>query len=332
MFAMYASVGELSVLGVRSSWNQAILGLEPIPSLSDARFVRYWLEHLRPNLIALTRSNTQDNLNAELVGNLPFPTLSAVAQSRIADYLDRETAHIDMLIQKKARLSSLLSEAGQRRLLDSVGDWRSADTWSLRQAGADVVTGPFGTQLAASEYIDGGVPVVNPTHITSTGKIRPDRWISVPEDVANRLARHRVAAGDILLARKGDVGRSAVVSADQGGWLCGSDSIAVRTRKSTLRPHFLVLVLQIDLYRQQLEARSTGVMMANLNESTLLSFRLPRLSIMRQDEVVTQMTAALREVRRLVARLSESVKLLKERRHALITAAVTGELDIPEAA
>lgn len=253
-------------------------------------------------------------------------------QRAIAAYLDRETARIDALVEKKKAMMTLLTENSQRRFLDAVGDWRSVPTWSLRQAGADVVTGPFGTQLAASEYIEGGVPVINPTHITSTGEIRPDPQSSVPESVANRLARHRVVAGDILLARKGDVGRATIVSADQTGWLCGSDSIAVRTREATLRSHYLVAVLQVHLYRQQLEASSSGAMMASLNEATLLSFRIPRLSTASQDDRVARWADAQSQIRRATMQLAESVSALKERRQALITAAISGQLDIPEAA
>ena len=108
LFAMYASVGEVAVLGTTASWNQAILGIQPLPERSDARFLGYWLEHLRPTLGALTRSNTQDNLNAEQVGNLPFPILPAAHQRAIADYLDTETARIDALIEKKRRMVELM--------------------------------------------------------------------------------------------------------------------------------------------------------------------------------------------------------------------------------
>ncbi|MEJ7633096.1 MAG: restriction endonuclease subunit S, partial [Rubrobacteraceae bacterium] len=69
LFAMYASVGAVSVLDTEASWNQAILGMTPVPSLADRRFLVYWLLSLRPRLRELFRSNTQDNLNAEQVGN-----------------------------------------------------------------------------------------------------------------------------------------------------------------------------------------------------------------------------------------------------------------------
>ena len=110
LFAMYASVGAVSVLDTEASWNQAILGMTPVPSLADRRFLVYWLLSLRPRLRELFRSNTQDNLNAEQVGNLPYPVLPVDRQQAISDFLDAETARIDALIEKKRRMRQLLGE------------------------------------------------------------------------------------------------------------------------------------------------------------------------------------------------------------------------------
>lgn len=121
LFAMYASVGVVAELAVTASWNQALLGIEPVPGVSNRRFVRYWMEHLRPGLGALARSNTQDNLNAEQVGNLDFPVLPVETQRAIADYLDTETSHIDTLITKKRRMIELFRQR-----------WRSMVEYRMR--------------------------------------------------------------------------------------------------------------------------------------------------------------------------------------------------------
>jgi type I restriction enzyme S subunit len=110
LFAMYASVGAIGVLGVCATWNQAILGITADRLRASDRFLRYWLEHLSRDLDALTRSNTQDNLNAEQVGNLPFPLVDVQEQRAIADFLDTETARIDALLAKKQRMIELLRE------------------------------------------------------------------------------------------------------------------------------------------------------------------------------------------------------------------------------
>ena len=96
---MYASVGALGRLGTTGTWNQAILGISPREGRADDRFLGYWLAHLKPTLASLFRSNTQANLNAEQVANLPFTDTSFEDQRRIADFLDAETARVDRLIR-----------------------------------------------------------------------------------------------------------------------------------------------------------------------------------------------------------------------------------------
>jgi type I restriction enzyme S subunit len=74
LFAMYASVGAVATLGIPATWNQAILGIRPLPGRSDRRFLAYWLQYIAPQARALVRASTQDNLNAEQVANSRSPS------------------------------------------------------------------------------------------------------------------------------------------------------------------------------------------------------------------------------------------------------------------
>jgi type I restriction enzyme, S subunit len=252
-------------------------------------------------------------------------------QRDIARFLDAETARMDALIQRRRRMIELLGEREQASLIETMGDWRAEVTRSLRQYRTRVLTGPFGTQLAADEYVDGGVPLINPTHIRR-GRLIPESGVSVPEAVAERLSRHRLAAGDIVMGRKGDVGRAAVVPSESHGWLCGSDSIAIRTDPDRLLPRWLALVLHVDLYRQQLAAGSTGAMMANVNETTLSTLRIPDLTLEEQARAADAAATVVKRYEFLAGRGARQIELLVEHRHALVTAAVTGQLDLAKVA
>ena len=255
-----------------------------------------------------------------------LPTLGA--QRVIADYLDAETARIDELLRSRLSMARLVEEREQAHLAYLLGDWRTMPMSTLRQSRTRLVTGPFGTQLAASEYATGGTPVINPTHIAD-GRIDPDPDVAVPLAVAVRLARHRLERGDIVMGRKGDVGRAAVIGPREYGWICGSDSIAIRTDPQRVLPDYLALVMSMGYYRQQLEARSTGAMVANVNESILMDFRVPAVPPERQREIIAAGHRIRRLRRRAVAAIEGQAALLIERRQALITAAVTGQLEIP---
>jgi type I restriction enzyme S subunit len=307
--------------------------IRPSTRVVHDRFLFWFMSSTitRERLAVAATGVTRFGLRSDSIGNLRMPSWPLHTQRAIADYLDTETTRIDDLIAKKHRLRRLLDEWEQSAMLSIVGDWRRGTTVSLRQLGASVTTGPFGTQLSATEYVRGGIPVINPTHV-QRGAIVPEESVSVPPAVARRLQRHRLRREDLILGRKGDVGRAATVTNHQAGWVCGSDCIAVRVPQDRIRTPILAALLHIDLYRQQLEARSTGAMVASLNEGTLLSFRMPALNPAAQAEALGRLDRV--RVRRdmLENRLGAQVALLREHRQALITAAVTGELEIPGAA
>lgn len=257
---------------------------------------------------------------------LPVLVPPVETQRAIVDLLDAETARVDALIEKKLSLMRLLGEWEQASLLKELGDWRQENGTTLRQYGTRVVTGPFGTQLKADEYATGGVPVINPTHIRR-GRFVPEPNVAVSEVVAQRLSRHRLTPGDVVMGRKGDVGRCAVTPAAADGWLCGSDSIAIRVNSAKLLPEWLSLLLHIDLYRQQLAASSTGAMVAGINEAILLALRLPTRSVAQQIKSVAAAGRVVERFESVAKRLQRQLELLQEHRQALVTAAVTGQLD-----
>ncbi|MDB4818319.1 hypothetical protein OAG98_01805 [Acidimicrobiales bacterium] len=327
---MNAHLGGIGVTPCDGRMSPVYVVLRP-GSAIDVRYLAHHLRHIGVSggLVVLSRSirfNSAD-LSFDKIRSLPVLVPPLGEQRAIADYLDTETARIDALITQKRRLITLLEEQQEALLLREIGDWRCGANRTLRQYGTNVLTGPFGTVLAASEYIDGGIPLVNPTHIKA-GRVVPEEGVGVSEQVANRIARHRLSKGDIVMGRKGDVGRSAVITEREDGWVCGSDSIAIRC-SAYLEPEFLAAALRIGLYRQQLERTSTGAMVLNVNEGILLGLLLPSATREEQRQSVVGAHRVLDRHASLRSNMSRQLDLLVEHRQALITAAVTGELRVP---
>jgi type I restriction enzyme S subunit len=296
----------------------------------DPRFLG-WVAQSDPfieEIVARSVGVSYPAINGLEVGDLRVAVPDLATQRAIADYLDAATARIDAIASRRMFMIRLFQEWEQARLVGLLGDWRAIPTATLRQLRTTVITGPFGTQLAASEYTRGGVPLINPTHI-SDGRLTPDPEVAVLRDVARRLIRHRLDVGDIVMGRKGDVGRAAVVGPTEAGWICGSDSIAIRTAGERLLPEFLAVALRSDYYRQQLEAQSTGAMVASVSESILLAFRVPNVPIDEQKRIVEAGREAHRSRALIVDLLRGQAERMEEWRQALITAAVTGQLPIP---
>jgi type I restriction enzyme S subunit len=167
-------------------------------------------------------------------------------------------------------------------------------------------TGPFGSALHQSDYVEDGVPVVNPMQIVD-GAIRPTSSMTVSESAARKLSDFRLAAGNVVIARRGGMGRCAYVDDEANGWLCGTGSMVIRTGP-LMDPRFLQRVLSSAPTVAALEAASVGSTMVNLNQGTLANLHIP-LPPKPEQEAIAR---ALNDADALVESLEQ---LLAKKRH-----------------
>ena len=155
-----------------------------------------------------------------------------------------------------------------------VRGWRETTLGAVLGPGG-LQTGPFGTQLRAAEYEPGGVPVVLPRDLAD-GAIHHDGAAAVSETKARILDRYRLETGDLVLARRGEVGRCALVREDQAGWLCGTGCMRLRLGPE-VESRFLVQFLRWRRTLDWFADRAVGQTMANLNGRIVraLPLRLP---------------------------------------------------------
>ncbi len=143
---------------------------------------------------------------------------------------------------------------------------------------ADLVsTGPFGSMLHKSDYVSDGVPLINPVNIVDE-EIVPNQQKQVSPEAVRRLSSYVLRNGDVVVGRRGEIGRCAVVGPKESGWVCGTGCFFVRPAGS-VDPTFLAHLLRSPRYREMLEDASTGATMKNMSNSTLaqLPISLPAL-------------------------------------------------------
>ena len=156
----------------------------------------------------------------------------------------------------------------------------------------ELQTGPFGSSLHQSDYEIGGTPVINPASMRN-GKIVPVEKMAVGKNVLERLTTFKLRAGDIVMGRRGEMGRCAVVTKHEEGWLCGTGSLILRLSNG-LYPRYLAMLIGSPHVRQYLGGFAVGATMQNLNQSILLkmSIGLPPLAeqhriVAKVDELMT---------------------------------------------
>ncbi|EMD1176055.1 restriction endonuclease subunit S [Vibrio harveyi] len=277
--------------------------------------------------------------------NFAYASPDITEQTQIANFLDHETAKIDTLIEKQQQLIKLLKEKRQAvishavtkglnpqaPMKDSGVDWLGEvpEHWVVAQLKFNtklMQTGPFGSQLHAEDYVEGGVPLINPAHMIN-GEIVPDPQVSVDADTQERLSRHKLSEGDIIFARRGELGRCAVVTDQQVGWICGTGSLKA-TLNERLIPEYAYLLITSDGVVAELSLESKGSTMDNLNTETLGKIRTPVPPVHEQRAILAYVDEVSGKYKQLVDMAENAIGLMKERRTALISAAVTGKIDV----
>jgi type I restriction enzyme S subunit len=139
---------------------------------------------------------------------------------------------------------------------------------ACEDGGGDIQTGPFGSQLHASDYVSVGVPSIMPQNIGDNRIIEDGIARITPED-ARRLSRYLVRKGDIVYSRRGDVERRALVRPHEDGWLCGTGCLRVRFGENGADPRYASYYLGHPDVREWIVRHAHGATMPNLNTSIL---------------------------------------------------------------
>lgn len=190
--------------------------------------------------------------------------------------------------------------------------WEQTTLGELCERGnGSIQTGPFGSQLHASDYVERGVPSVMPKDI-GENRIRRDALSMISEDDADRLSRYRMQPGDIVYSRRGDVERRALITEAEAGWLCGTGCLRVRLGSSAV-PAYVSYFLGHPAVRSWIVQHAVGATMANLNTEILGAVPVvvpPRPTQVRVAEVLGALDAKI-DVNQRVAQGAEDLAVSK---------------------
>jgi type I restriction enzyme S subunit len=202
---------------------------------------------------------------------IPLPPLSE--QKRIAAILDKA----DAIRRKRQQAIQLADEFLRAVFLDMFGDpVTNPKGWEVKALKeiSRIQIGPFGTQLHKEDYINGGIPLINPTHIVK-GHIVPKDDLTITAEKHASLPEYHLAIGDIIMGRRGEMGRCAVVGENEKGWLCGTGSLFIRPNKTGVFSEYLNKLLASDAIKSHLETESQGATMPNLNKTIVGNIQVP---------------------------------------------------------
>ena len=151
-------------------------------------------------------------------------------------------------------------------------------------------TGPFGSQLHKSDYRDEGLPVIMPKNIIN-GRIELDGIARIGKDDEFRLREHKLAKGDIVYARRGDIGRCALIRERENGWLCGTGSLRISLGNKIVSPVYLYYYLNHPYIISWIQNQAVGATMPNLNTTIVRSIPISYPPLPTQRKIAAILSA-----------------------------------------
>lgn len=346
VIAMYgATIGRLGVLGVAAATNQACCVIAN-PQALTVPFTYFWLQGFKQVIIDLFSSGGgQPNISQDVVSSLRIPAPSLSEQALITDFLDRETAKIDALVAEQEQLIALLK--GKRQAVISHAVTKGLDPsvpmkdsgiewlgevpahWSVKalKCVATVQTG-----VAKGKDNTGKKTVVVPylrVANVQDGYLALDDMAEI-EIPSSDLPRYLLRSGDVLMNEGGDfdkLGRGHVWRAEIEPCIHQNHVFAVRPH--SVAPEWLNTVTSSSYAQFYFMSRSKqSTNLASISSTSIMELPVVLPPPAEQQHLLAFLERSTAQLKSLIEEAVLSIELLRERRSALISAAVTGQIDV----
>lgn len=333
--------GMVAQLGIDTTCNQSMAAIVP-DALSDSRFLFWWLFSNYQNIRNMSGGDNRDGLNLELLGNIECPIPSFEEKENIANFLDHETAKIDTLIDKQQQLIKLLKEKRQAVISHAVikglspdAPMRDSDVEWLGEVPEHWVSCALkyyarviDCKHITAEFFDEGIPLVSISEVKEwyvnleTAKLTNERYYL---DLIG--GERKPESGDIIYSRNATVGEAALVPDNMPNFAMGQDVCLIRLDSGVL-PEYLLYVLNSGVISNQLDLAMVGSTFKRINVDDIRNFAVALPPYEEQVEIVGELTHILDKYDMLIVNAEKAISLMTERRTALISAAVTGKIDV----
>lgn len=336
--------GTAAILEIWATCNQSLAALIPDESHLHSRFLCYYLESQYSNLRGMVGDEQRDGLSLTHLAGIWVPLPPIELQRAIADFLDRRTAAIDTLVEKKERLIALLAQKRgaliQRAVTrglnpevpmnDSGIPWigHIPAHWEMHQL-RRVVSEFVDYRGRTPEKAASGIPLITAGAVRD-GKIdhgRVPEWVS--EETYEILSRRGgPEVGDLLFTSEAPLGEVGLVVDPRIA--CAQRIILFRVNKHMISPEYLRLHFLAESGKGEMRSRASGSTAEGIRADRLKMSLVPTPPLSEQNDICAYVEAKTQGFDAISERVQVQLDRLREYRQALITAAVTGQLGIGE--
>lgn len=318
VLSIRAPVGHTAITAQPMCFNQGCRGL--VPSHRVLPKFGYWaILSVKPKLQSEAQGTTFQELGRDKLKAIKIPVPDLATQRQIANFLDRETGRINALITNKKCMIALLQKKRSLVISEAVLGYPER---SLRYLAANPIVNGVGE---AAEFDDPSWPrYIRITDIADERALKAGIFKSLPPEIAAKAA---VQKNDLLFAAVGATFGKVYLHATEGAYCYAGFMVKVTPNKNVL-PDYLLFWAQSEHYWKQLRSGAVQATIQNFSAGKYRKLKVPVPDLATQSLIVASLMEKTANIDRVIALTRTSIERLKEYRSALITAAVTGQIDV----
>ncbi len=332
-----ASLGRI-VTGLEGAYNVALAKVIDNYGVFVNRYLHYLLQtQIFQTPLALLSRSAQNGFAKHEIAHIALPLPPLPEQRRIVAKIEELFSSLDKGIeslktaqqQLKVDRQAVLKWAFEGKLTNTnVKEGELPEGWqkvNLGEISEKIQIGPFGTQLHKEDYIMGGIPLINPMHFKD-GVIEADSSYSITKKKRDSLPNYILKEGDIIMGRRGEMGRYGLVRKKEAGYFCGTGSLYIRPKSKVANSIFLFHCLKGRIVKKYLEENAAGTTMANLNAKIVNGIPICLPSIKEQQTIVAEIESRLSVCDKIEESIEQSLKQSESLRQSILKKAFEGKL------
>ncbi len=340
LFSVRAPVGALNVADKVYGIGRGLCSLTSNSQMTQS-FLWWVLPSYKYQLDAISTGSTFEAVSAEQVSNLLFALPTYGEQAQIANFLNHETAQIDTLIDKQQTLIQLLKEKRQAvishavtkglnpdaPMKDSGVEWLGEvpEHWSFATIRRYLLEHRQG-YYTSDPYVDDGTKLLRITDLRELGEIdiKECPMVSRSQSLKNYLLKE----GDVVFARTGGAGSFGVVPKLKEDIAYASYLIRFRFLPRFFTTEYLRFMLIADSFQLAVKSNIHGGVTQNIHAEDIKNTFVASPPLEEQNKISAYLITQTNSYADLIKKAEQAIQLMQERRTALISAAVTGKIDV----
>ena len=273
----------------------------PLPPLAEQKRIVAKIEELLPLVDRYEQAWTKlEDFNRRFPEDMKKSILQQAIQGKLVEQRPEEGTAQELYAQIQAEEQRLIKEGEIKKekplpeITEDEKPFEIPEGWTwvrFSNLMNEISTGPFGSMLHKSDYVKNGIPLVNPANIVQ-GKIVPSEKMMISKDTAERLKSYILHTGMIVIGRRGEIGRCAIISENENGWVCGTGSFFL-TPSSALFVRYIQTLFSTQYAKKYLGGESVGTTMSNLNHNILKKMPVPLPPLAEQKHIVARLEKLL---------------------------------------